>query len=407
MGLVLSFGLMTLLGFASYLLGVAVMLVVFTLWLDLMTTVDARASTLRREIVVACFAPFVFVAHGHAFLLFLVLAGVSSIATGARLRRVLRLRALLPAIALAAYVAWIERGGTIPAGSVAPTQTALEPHFQGAYDKFTLLITPTLMTRTGIDFALGVVVWIVVISATIATARVLARRGVPLESDARDEGEASRAHSRALLACAAVVVIMFLALPHAVGWFGFVDGRLVPIVLFLLLMAVRPSALGRWHRAALEKGAPLFAATLTTLALVASYRFQAEAYGYEAVIAEVPREAKLLNLPLDPNSDVFTAHPFIHYDKLALVDRPIVVSDVWFHQGSALYPTAENPSLRLPSSYSESDLREIDWPTYDLSDWDYVLVRTRPNAAAPKVPTSLALTTHKGGWWLFKANTER
>ena len=111
---------------------------------------------------------------------------------------------------------------------------------------------------------------------------------------------------------------------------------------------------------------------------------------------------RLLNLPLDPNSDVFTAHPFIHYDKLVLAERPVVVSDVWFHQGTALYPTPENPALRLPPSYSSSALQGIDWPDYRLDDWDYVLIRTRPDAPEPQTPPALSLTEHRGGWWLYR-----
>jgi hypothetical protein len=141
---------------------------------------------------------------------------------------------------------------------------------------------------------------------------------------------------------------------------------------------------------------------MALVALIASYAFQAEARGYKEVLAKVPEGARLLNLPLDPNSDVFTAHPFVHYDKLVLAERPIVVSDVWFHQGSALYPTSENPSLLLPASYSEADLRAIDWPDYRLSDWDYVLIRTRPDASRPETPPPLTLAAHEGGWWLFQ-----
>jgi hypothetical protein len=143
---------------------------------------------------------------------------------------------------------------------------------------------------------------------------------------------------------------------------------------------------------------------MVIIALVASQLFQHEARGWREVLSVVPAEARLLNLPLEPNSDVFTAHPFIHYDKLALAERPLVVSDVWFHQGSALYPTAQNPALRLPSSYSESDLRRIDWPAYRLDDWDFVLIRTRPDSAQPYVPSSLALAAHRGGWWLYRTH---
>ena len=142
--------------------------------------------------------------------------------------------------------------------------------------------------------------------------------------------------------------------------------------------------------------------TLVVIALAASQLFQSEASGWHEVIDAVPANARLLNLPIDPNSSVFTAHPFVHYDKLVLADRPVVVSDVWFHQGSGVYPTADNPALRLPDTYSESDLRVVDWPAYQLADWDYVLIRTRPSATEPRVPAALSLAIHRGGWWLYR-----
>jgi hypothetical protein len=399
LGIALSFGIMTLLGFASYLLGVAVMLVGLTLWLDLLTTADDATDPRllrRRELVVAAFAPVMFVAHGHAFLLFLLCAGVSSLVTGRRFARLLRLRALVPSLLLAGWVAWIERGASTPAGSV-PRIHHLVPRFQGPADKLGLLISPTLMTRTGIDFFVGVLLLAFAVACTIVTVRGIGRgagSGAAAPADVR--------HSRALYACAAVIIGVFIALPHAVGWFGFVDGRLVPVALILALLGVRRASLPRSFALGLHWGAPVVASTIAVLALVASYRFQEEASGYKEVLAHVPAESRLLNLPLDPNSDVFTAHPFIHYDKLVLVERPIVVSDIWFHQGSALYPTPENPVLRLPETYSESNLKVIDWPAYHLEDWDYVLIRTRPHATQPHTPDRLELEEHHGGWWLFR-----
>lgn len=402
-GVALSFGLMTLLGFASYLLGVAVMLVGLTLWLDLLVATDDRApDARRREITMAVFAPLMFVAHGHAFVLFLLCAGVSSIATGRRFARILRFRALVPALALAGWVAWIERGATTPAGSV-PVVPKLVPLFQDVSSKFTLLVTPTLMTRSGLDFMAGVVVWLFVIACTFFTVRSLRAQSRSTRGDEAPAIAPDVRHSRALLACALAVSLLFLALPHAVGWFGFVDGRLVPVVLFLALLAIRREALPRPLKLGLEHGTRVVAFTMAALALVASYRFQAEAAGFREVLAKVPAESRLLNLPLDPNSDVFTAHPFVHYDKLVLAERPTVVSDVWFHQGSALYPTPANPALRLPASYSESDLKGIAWNEYPLDDWDYVLIRTRPLATQPYTPPSLTLAEHRGGWWLFRA----
>jgi hypothetical protein len=424
-GLALGFGFMTLLGFASYLLGVAAMIIALTIWLELMVAADLRSPVATRwEAVIAFIAPCVFLAHGHAFVIFLGLTVVSTIATGNRLRRIVRLRALAPALALAGWVAWRERASAVPAGSTPLPHAVLAPHFQGVYDKLSLLITPTLITRTGVDAAVGLFVWVVIVLGIIATARTLRKPvGLPvalvpglvgglapgpvgpdlLPPAADDPTEAaSRAHSKALLAALPFLGGAFLVLPHSIGWFGFVDGRLVPLLLFVGLMAVRRQALGRVLGATFDRGAPAAACTMVAIALAASHYFQSEATGWREVIDAVPANARLLNLPVDPNSLVFTAHPFVHYDKLVLTDRPGVVSDVWFHQGTGLYPTPSNPALRLPVTYSESDLRVVDWPAYKLADWDYVLIRTRPSAPEPSVPAALALAVHRGGWWLYR-----
>jgi hypothetical protein len=405
LGVTLSFGLMTLFGFASYLLGVAVMLVGLTFWLELMVAADDDApDRLRKELIVLAYAPLIFVAHGHAFVLFLVLAAVATIAVGKRRARILRLRALLPAVGLAAWVAWVERGSAVPPGSVAISNHGLEPHFQSALDKVSLLITPTLMTRTGIDFTIGCVIWAFVLVAGVATVRSLRM----LSSSADPVAESiSKRHSAALFGGAACIALVFIALPHEIGWFGFVDGRLVPLFLFLCLIGLRRPALGRSLQIAFERGAPIVAFTMTGLMLVASYRFQAEAKGYREILAAVPAEAHLLNLPLDPNSDIFTAHPFVHYDKLVLAERPILVSDIWFHQGSALYPTPQNPSLRLPATYIASDMHRLDWSAYALEDWSHVLIRTRPEGPPPQTPAALSLSEHRGGWWLYKTSGGR
>jgi hypothetical protein len=392
LGIALSFGFMTVLGFASYLFALALALLALTLWLEVLAQADQRRPTWRRELQVGALAAVVVVAHGHAFVVLLALAGMTALATGDRLQRALRARAFVPATALAAWCA--TRG--LPAGSVPHTYMTPGVHFQGPLDKLSLLATPMLMTRTGIDIALGVVTWVAVLASIVATARAGRTGG------ASSDEATSRTHSRALIVAAAAVLLAFLALPHSIGWFGFVDGRLVPLVLILALLGVRRSALGPDLEAVIDRGAPAVAYAMTALVLVASARFQAEADGYVEVFALVPAGARLLNLPLDPNSDTFTAHPFVHYDKLIAADRAVMLSDVWSYPGSGLYPTAESPTLRLPESYSDSDLRRIDWPSYHLEDWDYALIRTRVGATAPETPEGLALAKHAGGWWLYR-----
>lgn len=396
-GIALSFGLMTILGFASYLLGLAVLLFVLTLWLEVLPLADAGERTTRKEVALAFAMALLFVAHGHAFLLGVGLIFVTALAgaKGTARSRLLRMRAIAPALVISAYAAWISRQGSIPAGSAALPATELTPVYEGIFAKLGLLLTATLTTRTGLDVLAACVIWFLVGTAAIRTARALER--------ATHVDPRSRTHSRALLWAFASVVVVFVALPHSIGWFGFADGRLVPLLLFLLLMSVQRPLLGNLE-VAFDRGAPAAATLLVALTLGGSYRFQDEARGFREVLARVPAHARVLNLPIDPNSDVFTAHPFIHYDKLVLTERPIVVSDVWFHQGTALFPTPKNPALRLPPSYSESNLVRVDWPAYHFGDWDYVLIRTRPEGSPGPTPELLELDAHEGGWWLYRVN---
>jgi hypothetical protein len=144
-------------------------------------------------------------------------------------------------------------------------------------------------------------------------------------------------------------------------------------------------------------------ATVSLLAVhgAALAAFQREARGFEVVAAAVPAGARVLHLPVDGDSRIFTGHPFVHADKRLLLARPVVLSDLWFHQGTGVYPTRCNPVVRVPSAYREAHLGPLDWSTIDRRDWDFVLVRTQPDAAAIAVPGDLQLVAHDGGYWLY------
>src|SRR5262249_48386975 len=154
--------------FANYLLGVAIFVVVLTLWLELLVE-GGRA--LRREAIVALGACLLFVSHGHAYVIFLGLATVTALATENRRRRIVRLRALAPSVPVAVWSALAARG--TPEGAATYEWASHGMQFQGIVDKLSLLVTPTLMTRSGIDASLGIVMWIVVGMTTVATAKSL------------------------------------------------------------------------------------------------------------------------------------------------------------------------------------------------------------------------------------------
>lgn len=389
--LMMSLGYMTLAGFASYLIAIAVLIVAFTEWLILIGRADSGRATWPGFLIAALLATATFVAHGFAFIELLFVAGFTAAFIAKRRSSSRQLAAFLPALLVAAYSFLAERGL-----AVEVTQRQLVPpmKFQGPLDKIGLLITPTLMTRTGIDAIICILLWLGISYWSVATYR--SRQRVCSPDDERSF------YSRALVWTAMASVLLFFVLPHSIGWFGFVDGRLLPLIMLLLVVGIEDDIFGNTWKTAACVATGLAAAAIVCLSLVASHLFQAEARGYHEVFAEIPAFTRLLNLPLNPDSKIFTSHPFVHYDKLVLVQRPIVASDVWFHQGTAIYPTGSNPSLRLPLTYSSSDLREIDWNLFVLDDWDHFLIRTEPGANAPPTPARLELIRHAGGWWLFR-----
>ena len=388
-GACLSFGFLTVLGFASYLLGVAALTVAYALLIVAVGEAAESTGLLpRTEALLAGAGVIVLLTHGFAFVVFVGLATSATLAatTIARMRY---FRSLVPSLVLAGLMASPGRDGSSTHGGVQGMPPGV--HFAGAVDKLGLLFSPTLTTRWGVDLGVGCLLWVLLAASLVATVR------------AHRSWRESHPRLRGALGALVALFAAFLCCPRAIGWFGFVDGRLVPLPWIVAVLAMERAAMPRWARVVWDEGVPVAAAAIVLIAWLASYRFQSEASGWRRVLGRVPERSTLLNLPLDPDSDVVTGHPFVHYDKLALAERPLVVSDVWFQQGTALGPTPQNPALRLPAEYSESNLQRIGWSSYRLEDWDYVLLRTKPDAPfpAPGVPPGLGLVAHDGGWWLL------
>ena len=222
-GVALGFGLLTLMGLVSYLFGLSLLIVTLTLWLEILEAADhGQRPGAGREAALAAMACVVWLAHGHAFLLLLAISGITALASRTRWRRLARGRALVPSVALAVAAAWCNRG--IPAGSAALGSSPFAPHYEGALAKLGLLVTPTLLTRSGADVLVGLAVWAVIIGASVATARDLGCGRLASAPTGRAD-IASRAHAKGLLLSIGGVTLAFFALPHEIGWFGFVDGR--------------------------------------------------------------------------------------------------------------------------------------------------------------------------------------
>lgn len=378
--LTLSFGYMTISGFASYNLAIAVALIAVAVHVAFLAPSSKRRAR-SLGMAIAALSVALYFCHGFAFGLACVAVFGASLVPGVPLaKRASSLVLWFPGALVAVGASYVERRLPLPAGAMQPAVPTVA-YYDGFLGKLSLLLTPTLMTRTGVDVAIGVVLWL---SVGFVTFRARVKLGLA---------------TRRLLAATALLFCVFCILPHGIGWFGFVDGRVAPFLLLLPLLALEDSAWPRWFLRAL---APGLALSMVLLLHVCASMFQAEARGAKDVLDAVPARARLLSLMVNPDSKVFTGSPFTHYDKLVLAERECVPSAMWFHQGSALYPTPQNPVLRLPSSYHEADIGHIDWTSFRLEDWDYVFLRTSTPAPLPDASPRLTLAAHGGTFWLYR-----
>jgi hypothetical protein len=357
LALVLALGFPTALGLTSFLLGQAVLLLAAAHWVR---ALDARApgrgpgeagarETDARErrrdlIAVGLYGLLAAFTHGFALALLVLFALVSAAVTPARVRRLAPAAlALAPGIAALVLVAWRDRGFYPP-----PAAGRELFGYAGLTDKLVLPLLPTLFSRLGVDLVASLALWIVVgvglahgarPAAAAAGGDIGAGDGAGacpgVNAEERDPVAARR---RVLARAALVIIALGLVAPTRVAWFGSVDLRLVSTGLLLAVAGLAPPA----HRPAtgsarwLAAAPPVLAAAMVATLLVALALFQPEARARSAALAGVPAGAILPAPAADPTSRVWAARAFLHWDKRLLIDRDVVVSNLWQHQGTAL-----------------------------------------------------------------------
>ncbi|MFX7086586.1 hypothetical protein ABTI07_18490, partial [Acinetobacter baumannii] len=82
-----------------------------------------------------------------------------------------------------------------------------------------------------------------------------------------------RFFNRSLSIASLTTLCIFAVLPHSIGWFGFVDGRLLPLTLMTGLLAIRPDIFSKRTQLTATLAAGLGAVTTVALLFFASYKF--------------------------------------------------------------------------------------------------------------------------------------
>jgi hypothetical protein len=385
--LVLSFGYLTQMGMTPFTIAFPVMVWALTKWLLVLDAADAGRVPLGAELGVAVLTALLVALHTYAFAMVAFVMLVTLLSGKPVLPRLIHLRVLLPAAVALAVMSWVTTGIALPVGAIAVDEP-FNATFGTVLDKLGLLFTPTLVTRSGIGVVVAILFWGAAVAGVLATIRNgRSRYAVALRN-----------------ACVALLAA-FVLLPHGVRSFDAVDNRLLPLVLLAACMAIDLKALTPVWRKWASAVAMATGFAVVGVYMVAMVVFQAEAAGFHEVIEQMPRGSRMLYMPEHPDSRIFVSHPFVHYDKLAFVERGILPSQFHFHHASGIFPTKANPILRLPAEHVASNLKTVDWLKYHLNDWDYVMIRTFPESPAPLVPQMLSLMDHRGGWWLYRTTT--
>jgi hypothetical protein len=390
LGLVITLGHLSAQGLISFLLGLAVMVLAFTGWVQIIQDDADRWPRARRRLrlsAMVALALLTALTHGFAFLLLLLAAGVA-LAVGCRSRwraGLGRVWVFLPAV-LALLLVQLRDGGQYPA-ALAEGPIAL----RSLGGKLLLPFLTTFLSRLGLDAVVAAVLWLLLGAVALQTIRAarLMPPGTP------------PAPALLLTRSGAVLAGLALLAPYRIHFFSSFDLRVACTALLVAMLAVVPAAHSPRLRRALHVGPPLLAGTMVLTLWVAGLLFQREATSIDPLLRKIPEHTRLLYLPVNPDSRVWAAAPFWHLEKRVLFDRDLLVANVWLHQGSALFPTAIGAPLLSVTPLATAD-GEVRWSRYDLGPWDHVLVRNGRATGPLGKPSALELVASAGGMHLYR-----
>jgi hypothetical protein len=383
-GLCLSLGFLTAQGLISFLFGLSAFALAFSRWVTLLVPSGRPAPALAWQVVALSTATFF--AHGFAFLLLLLCAGLTLVIDRPGLRRLARSWVFLPGLVIMALIYLRDRGVYPPDVSVGLVQ------YRPDWAKLQMLFLPTTFSRLGVDVVAGGVIWLLLGAAVLATLRKHAGAEPP-----------SNGQRAAVLLARTAVLLFVLALlaPKRFDFFGSLDIRLATAALLVAMLAISPTVAQARLTVALRIVPPILGSAMVVTLLVAAAIFQREAAAGEPVLRRIPDHARVLYLPVQPYSRVWAAMPFFHFEKRLLFDRDVLVGNVWLHQGTALRPTSRGLGPLTVTPVATAD-GEVPWADYDLRPWEYVLVRNARPDAPRDAPAVLLLLASRGGMHLYR-----
>ena len=369
LGFPLALGFSFQWGFFSWIVTVPLFLLVLPATLSY-----ARRPTVRGGAMVALAGVTLFLAHGLILLMFLVVAGAAVVVAARSVRRALP--ALLPlAVPLGIAVAWRL---TVPR---AETDLGVLSHARPwAFYWLRPIEWLSLITSAGFDpLAMGF---------GCATVALLVGAGL------RRSREPLRWVPFAV--AAACYAFMPWAMVNTAYLFQRFAVFLIPLAL-LGLDAGRRRVPARW----LQAGTLAIVLGVIGRNAVLFSRFNAEARGFDEVVAAAAPAPRLLYLAFDTGSPGLVTAPFLHFSAYVQAEKG---GSINFSFARAPVAVMQYRPGRAPTTRYLLHMQPalFDWRLD--GDHDHFLVRTSapdPRALFP-ADAPVHLAAHAGRWWLFR-----
>lgn len=209
------------------------------------------------------------------------------------------------------------------------------------------------------------------------------------------------------VACAAVFLGSFLALPMQIGVWWYVYPREIVTALFIALGAFPDLPASGWIRAPVVVGLAAAAIGMGTVAADNYRQFDAATADFQAITRTLPQAPKLLYLVFDHGGSTRTTTPFIHLPAWVQAERGGWLS---FHFANLVssplaYRAEGEPGAVVPPPVP---LR-WEWTPqrFDVQrngaffDWFLVRNRSAPDRLFAADPT-VKRVDHVGTWWLYR-----
>jgi hypothetical protein len=202
----------------------------------------------------------------------------------------------------------------------------------------------------------------------------------------------------------ATTLIVFLVVPHEFLGTAFLYSRFAVFIVPTWLYAMEP-AKERPSSIRLVLG-PALAITCTSMTMFQFWSYEPEVSGLQEVIDRMPRNARVLSVPIYRNSRYFRTPVFLHTPCWYQAEKGGIVDFSFAINFPLLFRYRPEVEPKIPHLFVW-DTRLLDWKQHGGASYDYFVVRDfskEPSSFLARVGAPVAFVGRSGPWQLFERN---